>query len=210
MSLYEGDSLENNRSMKPFELEGLKFAEESLAQFESRLILFFSGDVDKVTLFKADFARVPDNGSVGFNEPMLQFIAPNRRGKVRMGVLTSEFYLMIKDYLKSPMDSPLLKHSEILPSPLTDGLKDFIKRNPTLKIRVASATYDVGESTDETALVIAHRYFHPVTNHPIADIWQAERNPDLDTLKAIDESERKPLRFSLGGFVRHPVFSSRR
>ncbi len=211
MNSYESDPLKHIKSMSPLEFESLKFGEESLSTFESKLDWFFQSDVDLITLFKADIKSVNYGGSFGYDESPLEYIAPKGKGRVKVSVLTSGFHLLFRDCLKTPIQDPVIERTEEPPFPFTNGLKDFIIKNPTLKINIASATYDISDNEEETDLIIHRRYSDPLTKYPIADIWQAERILHIDYPLQTDEIQRAPVGGSpLRVGIRQPAFSGRR
>ena len=210
MNRYESDPLKHIISMSPLELESLKFGEESLTTFENNLDWFFQSKVDLITLFKADIKAAKTENSFSYGEGRLEYVAPQGNGRVRVGVLTSGFYLLFKDSLKSPPEPPVIERVEEAPFPFTDGLKAFIRKHPTFKAKVASATYDVSDSEDETTLIIHRRYSHPHTNYPIADIWQAERIMHIDEPLQTDEIESARAGSPLRVITRQPAFAGRR
>ncbi|PIR80232.1 MAG: hypothetical protein COU25_01185 [Candidatus Levybacteria bacterium CG10_big_fil_rev_8_21_14_0_10_35_13] len=182
MGLEAYDFNDDLRFVARKEEAAAKFVEESVSSFESSFDSFISGETDLVTLFKGDFKQHPEGFSFGPDDYTLEFLA----GKdsfvtVRDGILRIRFLEIINDFSAVTSASTDL----VSPKPITDGLKEFIGRHPRLKTKVTSLIYDFGEFEGDREQVVVNRYFHPVNNQPISEVWYAQRDysgvsPDTD------------------------------
>lgn len=164
------------RQIEQREEAASKFVEESVRQFESGFDFFIAGETNQVILFKGDFKQ-PHEGFLFEREDYeTEFLAGRDNSvTVRYNILRARFLEIIRDLVKDTNAST----DFVLPNQVTDGLKRFIGKNPRLRTRVTSLTYDFGDFEGEGEKVVAQRFLNPLNVQPISEVWYAQRNYEV-------------------------------
>lgn len=128
----------------------------------------FEGECSEI-IYAGDFRPLPNRGS---NNGSLELMLPT---EIFTTVEYNRVFRSLLQVFDLDRDSNDFEAGtgSTLPDEYTKNLTKFSKEHPEVKLKTEYMFFGLQAPDDEQRMIIRTRYFDPVTNEPLTEIWEA-------------------------------------